>query len=112
MDSESRTPDEIEVDRLLGNRALIKLDDIPRMGRAKPANAASRGARRDDQAYQKRLKLISPALRRNGFARGARADRFCLRQTGRGQARPSRSKSPQAARAKHAAKHARRRSLS
>jgi hypothetical protein len=32
MDSELKSPDEIEVDRLLGDRALIKLDDLLPMG--------------------------------------------------------------------------------
>jgi hypothetical protein len=32
MDSEPKSPDEIEVDRLLGDRALIKLDDLQPMG--------------------------------------------------------------------------------
>jgi hypothetical protein len=32
VDSEPKSPDEIEVDRLLGDRALIKLDDLQAMG--------------------------------------------------------------------------------
>jgi hypothetical protein len=32
MDSQPKTPDEIEVDRLLGDRALVKLDALQPMG--------------------------------------------------------------------------------
>jgi hypothetical protein len=86
MDSEPKTPDEIEIDRLLGDRALIKLDDLQPMGG--PSRPTLHRA-----FHSGIIKIIKvgkklghqPSDGEANFAGGPSADRIRVRQAGQKQ---------------------------